>query len=88
MKTLAIDNEIKIRSVKKVWEKINESATPLKLNFKNFKKYDCAGFQFLLYLLKLERETPEKYKISGLSDDILESITSYGYNLEKGEYKK
>ena len=86
MKTLAIDKEIKIRSVKKVWEKIDESDKPLKLNLKNFKKYDCAGFQFLLYLLKLERENPDNYKITGLSNEILESITSYGYNLEKGEY--
>jgi len=88
MEIVTIDKEIKIRSVKNLWEKIDETTKPMELDFKNFEKFDCAGFQFFLYLLKLTKEKPENYKISGLSDELQQTMTSYGYVLEKGVEKK
>lgn len=87
MDVLTIDKEIKIRSVKKIWEEIDKAPLPLELDFSQFEKFDCAGFQLLLYLLKLGRENPDSFKISGLKDSLGNLLLAYGYNLNKGEHK-
>lgn len=88
MDVLHIDKELKIRSVTKVWEKIKKNPLPVVFDFKDFKKFDCAGLQLFLYILKLSEDHPESYKISGINDDMLSSLPSYGYMLNKGEHIK
>ncbi len=88
MEVLAIDKEIKIRSVKKVWEIIDNAPLPIELDFSQFEKFDCAGFQLLLHLLKQSEDNPENYKINGLNESLLDSLTAYGYNYKEGEHKK
>lgn len=88
MKILEIDKEIKIRSVKKVWEEIEKTSLPVELDFSQFEKFDCAGFQLLIYLMKKSKTNPENYKITGMKEPLRNSLTAYGYRFKEGEHKK
>ena len=88
MNSLTINKEIKIRDVKKIWEEANKSESHLNIDCKNLENFDGAGFQFLIYFLNLEKENSEKYTISGISENVKNSLASFGYILDKGEKKK
>lgn len=87
MDRLEMGKEIKIKSVKKIWKQIEKGSLPIELDFSQLEKFDAAGFQLMLYLLKLRKEEPESYIIKGLKESLLTSLPAYGYNLNEGEHK-
>lgn len=80
MNILTLEKELKIRNASATWKEIKETEEPLEIDCSSLEKFDGAGFQLLLYLTKQE------YRLTGLSDDIIDSIDSKGFEM-KGETK-
>lgn len=86
MNTVSLGKELKIRTVKKQWEKIKKLKAPLEIDCSKVEKFDGAGFQFLIYILGLEERNSKKYTITGISEQIKNSMSGNGY-VQKGETK-
>lgn len=88
MNKVTIGNEIKIKNVKKLWNEITRTEIPVNIDLNKLEKVDGAGFQLLVKLFQMEQNFPEKYTLSGLSENMSQTLVTYGYNHKKGDVKK
>jgi len=84
-KSISIDNEIRIRNVKKVWEKVKALKTPVTIDLKEVVNVDGAGLQLIIFLLTQSDKYPKKYMIDGISEKLKIQLITNGYVIEKGE---
>ncbi|WP_028974381.1 STAS domain-containing protein [Spirochaeta cellobiosiphila] len=84
MSTVIIGEELKIYTVEEIWAEIKKASKPVTLDMSQIKSIDCAGFQLILYCVRLKDDNPKDYIIKDFGESLFKCMEPYGYT-NRGE---
>lgn len=81
---IEIDKTLRIESLAGIWKEMlpritEPSDTPVVFDLQGVEDFDSAGFQFILFLLKLTREHPGTYRFEGAGEGITRAFSESGF---------
>ncbi|MGL1890101.1 MAG: hypothetical protein OCD02_00675 [Spirochaetaceae bacterium] len=80
-----LENDIKIRNVKSVWDNIMLLDKPVNIDFHNVESLDGAGFQLVVYIISISKSFPNEYLVNDISEYIKNRLEFHRINYTQGD---
>jgi len=77
---IKLENRMDIRKVSNEWTEINDSDKPVSIDCSSLESADAAGYQMILFLIKMAREKPGEFSVVNFSDKLKLLLLKNGFD--------